>query len=205
MLTKIKESESARLAITLILVAVIGMLLQWTGLMQKATSVAGAFGMAIVGYESKEYVVSGKNPTPIAMMMGVSIEQEIYLTQDIVEYENIMLEIDVANYERINTGQLVCEIHQGDVVKVFVTDMSQIKENKTLRLISDTEGFKKGDIIINMYAPEATGENCVAVYTLSEVEVYPELIVNGKSINSNACMDLVIPSDFAKSDFVKVN
>lgn len=205
MLTKIKQNEFAKLSIGLFMVVVVCILSQSIGLMKKVTNSVDTLGMAIVGYESKEYVVKGANPTPVAMMMGVSIEQEIYLSQEIVDHESFMLEIDVANYERINNGQLVCEIHQDDVVKVFVTEMSQITENMTLRLITDTKGFKKGNIMVNMYAPLATGDNCVAVYALIDANMYPGLRVCGEETKQNACIDLAIPSDFAKSDFHSVN
>lgn len=205
MLTKIKQNESTKLIVAMSFVLIIFIGMQSLGVLQKVTDAADTLGMTLVGYESKEYIVSGKNITPIALMMGVNIEQEIYLSEEIVTHDSIMLEIDFANYERINHGQLVCEIHQEDVVKVFVTEMSQITENMTLRLITDTEGLEKGNITVNMYAPLATGENCIAVYALQNASVYPGLIVCGEETSQNACIDIMIPSGFAKSDFHKVN
>ena len=205
MLTIIKQNESIKLIITMLLVLMFYMGMQSVGVLQKVTDAADTLGMTLVGYESKEYIVSGKILTPVALMMGINIEQEIYLSEEIVAHDSIMLEIDFANYERVNTGQLVCEIHQDDIVKVFVTEMSQITENMTLRLISDTEGFQKGNIIINMYAPLATGDNCVAVYAIESTDRYPALRVCGEETKQNACIDLAIPSAFAKSDFHSVN
>lgn len=198
-------NDVKKMTVSLFMVVLLFVFMQMIGFLPMLSNSAKKIGLAIVGYESKVHFVEGKFLIPIAMMMGVNIEQEIYLPQEVVDREKIMLEIDVANYDRINQGQLVLEIHQGDTVKVFVTDMSLIKKNKTLRLISDTMGLKKGNIIVNMYAPEATGENCVAVYTVSNEKVYSGLIVCGEDTESNACIDLAIPSKFAKSDFTQVN
>lgn len=205
MLTKIKQNESIKLIIAMSLVLMIFMGMQSLGVLQQITDTTDTLGMTFVGYESKEYIVSGKNITPVALMMGINIEQEIYLSDEIVAHDSIMLEIDFANYERVNDGQLVCEIHQDDVVKVFVTEMSKITKNMTLRLVTDTEGFKKGNITINMYAPLATGDNCVAVYVVVDADRYPPLRVCGEETKQNACIDLAIPSAFAKSDFHSVN
>ena len=197
--------ETKKLTISLFAVLLVCILLQMLGVLPQISKSAKQVGLAVAGYGSKIYTVGEKFPEPVAMMMGVNIEQEIYLSQDVVDNEAIMLEIDVANYDRLNQGQVVVEIHQDNVVKVFVMDMSQVKKNMTLRLISDTKGFRAGNIVVNMYAPQATGENCIAVYTVKETTVYSGLIVCGEQTNSNACIDLAIPSSFAKSDFSQVN
>lgn len=205
MLGKIKLDDTKKIAISLFLILLIFMCLQNFGFLPKICNTVEKTLLTVAGYQSKEYVVEDRNKIPIAMMMGVNIEQEIYLTKNIIENEKIMLEIDVANYERINQGQLVLEIHQKDTVKVFVTDMAGIEEDKTIRLITDTSGLKEGNMYVNMYSPEATGENCVAVYSINDTSVYKELVICGELTQRNACIDLSIPSDFAKTDFVQVN
>ena len=207
MLDMIKKNNSMKLGLSLVIVTVLFVCIQNVGVLPKICNAVEKIGLNVTGYEAKVYVINTAsiNPVPIAMMMGVNLEQEIHLTEKVISCDEIMLEIDVANYDRINEGQMVVEIHQDDVVKVFVTEMSRITKNKTLRLITDTQGFQKGDIIVNIYAPEATGENCIAVYSVNNTKAYSELVVCGEKTESNACIDLAVPSDFAKSDFTQVN
>lgn len=204
-LDKIKHDNSVRIGFSFVLVVLLFLCIQWTGWLPVICENVDIMGKAIAGYKSREYVVGTTNRTPIAMLQGIYIEQEIFLEEDVLENDEIMLEIDVANYERINEGQLCLEIYQDDVKKVFVSNMADIKEDKTLRLIVDTKRWTEGNVYVNIYCPTGTGDNCIAVYAVTNTKVYSELNVSGEITNQNACIDLVIPSDFAKSDFVQVD
>lgn len=205
MLNKIKKDKAIKIGISLFLIMLLFLGMQQVGAISVVCENVATAGKTIAGFKSREYVVGTTNRTPIAMLQGVYIEQGIYLTEAVLENEELMLEISVANYERINEGQLCVEIYQDAVKKVFVTNLADIKEDRTIRLITDTAGWEEGNVYVNIYCPTGTGDNCIAVYVVTNTKTYSGLNVSGEITEQNACIDLVIPSDFAKSDFVKVD
>lgn len=204
-LNKIKKDKAIKIGISLFLIMLLFLGMQQVGAISVVCENVATAGKTIAGFKSREYVVGTTNRTPIAMLQGVYIEQGIYLTEAVLENEELMLEISVANYERINEGQLCVEIYQDAVKKVFVTNLADIKEDRTIRLITDTAGWEEGNVYVNIYCPTGTGDNCIAVYVVTNTKTYSGLNVSGEITEQNACIDLVIPSDFAKSDFVKVD
>jgi hypothetical protein len=107
----------------------------------------------------------------------------------------------MATYDRINSGKLLVDIVQGEQIQTYGIEMGKIKDNAEAYLIFHTDMFQPGELAIRFYSYDSTGDNCVALYTVSPPETYSPLLVNGEQTEQNAVMQLYVPSAFAKSDF----
>ena len=159
-------------------------------------------GKNIAGYEERITMTKTQGREPIPILGSEYIEQDIYIGENVVKAGKMMLEIDVANYVRINHGELYVDIKQGEVVQTYVTDVSKITEDKTIRLVVDMNDYKEGEVSVKFYAPAATSDNCIAVFVINDLEVYKELNHNGTFVEKNACIDLAIPANHVRADFV---
>lgn len=194
-----------KIAISLVFILVLMLLGQIVGTTNAAIAVLARFGKNAAGYEERITMTKTQGREPIAILGPEYVEQEIYINNEIINAGKLMLEIDVANYVRINQGELYVDIKQGDIVQTYATDVSKITTDKMIRLVADVSNYEEGNIYVKFYAPAATGDNCIAIYVLNDLEVYTALNHNGIMIEKNACIDLAIPAKHVVGDFVFIN
>lgn len=200
---KIRNVEQhIKLGVLLFVCLVVIMIGQKIGLTDFVSGVFSTFGKNVAGYEERITMTKTQGREPIPILGTEYIEQEIYIGEEVINAGKLMLEIDVANYVRINQGELYVDIKQGDVLQTYVTDVSKITTDKMIRLVADVKNYEAGNVCVKFYAPTATSDNCIAVYVLNDLEVYTNLNVNGTITDKNACIDLAIPADHVIGDFV---
>lgn len=199
-----KKYITVIISFIMILIFVLFLVLHNVGIMRNVSNEIEQVGRECAGYKEKIYIVKGKDKVPMPIFGAEYIEQEIYLQKKVLESNNLMLEIHVANYDRINEGEFYVQISQNEKSIVYLTEMNQITENKNLRLFFDSGDWEAGYIKLKLYSPDSTAENCIAVYTRMQPETYPNMYVNGEEMNANICADLLVPSKFAKSDFNQI-
>ena len=204
---KIKKELDCKVVFVLILMAVLIVmyLLAICGNICWVDRKIAQFGKVLAGYSEIIYEVDtqeqGLEAVPI--MGEGDIEQAIFLDGDMLESEKLLLGFRMATYGRMNSGTLYVELRQGEYIEEFETDIENIDDNEEMYLLFSTQAFEEGEISVKLYSPESSGENCVAVYTINNCEMYPQLCIDGQQTDKNAVIQVYVPSDFAKSDFRK--
>lgn len=162
------------------------------------------FGKTSIGYDEKLIESNMSDGTWIALTDDIIVEQRIILDDQIMKYESIMLEFEIGNYNRINTGELILEIRQGNKVDFFSMQMEEVKENRNVRLVLKSENYSKGEMSISIYSPDATKTNFVGVFLSNRELLFENVIVGMNEMEKNWAISLYDPSVFAVSDFSNV-
>lgn len=201
---KIKKrlDEKGVFLLVLIIVLILMYLLAESGIMRWIDRKVAQAGKELNGYSDIIYEVESKEQLleVIPILGDDCVEQRIFLNDEMLQSENLMLGFRMATYERKNEGKLYVKLRQEKYIEEFEMDMECINDNQEMYLLFSTQYFKEGDISVEMYSPESTGDNCVALYAINNFELYPKLYVNGQEMDKNAVIQVYIPSNFAKSD-----
>lgn len=177
-----------------------------SGLMFRADDTLAGYGKMLAGYEEKLYSVEiGENGVEVLPILGAEgVLQTISVDEKMLSNDTLMLGLYMATYDRQNEGRLCVEISQGNERQVYEMDMKDVEDNAEIRLIFSTQGFRAGEINVRLYSPDGTGENCVALYAVDNVETYEEIWVNGEKTEMNAVIHVYIPSKYASGKFQRV-
>lgn len=195
---------------SIFLAALLGMVMGWMflfafiGGMRKTGDAAAHFAMELAGYTKRIQMADTKGEALEAVpILGTGIEQPVFLSEEMQAQEQGMLGFKMASYNRENHGTLYVELVQKNVSQSFQMEMEQVRDNGEMRLLFEPGLFQVGELKVRIYAPESTGENCVAVYAASNAKGYLPLFANGEKIDKNAVIYSYIPSKYARSDFIK--
>lgn len=199
------DSSSMILPALLTLIMGVMFALVFCNEMQKINAAVAQLCMEWAGYKARiNIVVTKEQEIEVLPVLGTGVlEQPLFFGKELQEQKQLMLGIKMAAYDRKNYGTLYVELVQGKVSQCFQMEMNQVRDNGEMRLLFETEPFQEGEIRARIYAPESTGENCVAVYAVGNTKDYLPLVVNGEMTYKNAVICSYIPSKYARSDFVQ--
>lgn len=207
-INKMKKSiiEKSSIFLSLLLVFVLGTLftVEHSGGMKKINAAVVRFCKECAGYTQRIHTVDTKEEDlQVLPLLGTGIlEQTIFFGEEIQEQKQLMFGIKMATYARKNNGILYVELEQGEQRQCYQMELEQVQDHEEMRLLFYTGQFQAGEVLVRIYAPESTGENCVAVYAVGNTKVYCPLVVNGEETSKNAVINSYIPSKYAHSDFV---
>lgn len=202
---RLKENRMQKMDLLFLLIMIVGVmfLMAANGVISRLTHAAAQYAKESAGYLEKVYMADTKSDAPQAMpVMGTGyLEQPIYLSQEMCGSGQVMLGLKMATYDRKNTGELYAACIQESEEKIFVMDMEKIRDNSEVKLLFSTENFQEGYLNVKLYAPQSSGENCVALYVVENTNTYLPLYVNGEQTEKNAVIAVYLPSKYANSDF----
>lgn len=195
--------KSRKLLVILSLILGFMYILTYSGGMLQADDALVYLGKTVSGFTEQIYSVKiGETGTEVLPLIGnEGITQPIYMNEETLSNETLMLGIYMATYNRENYGTLYVELSQEDEKKTYKIEMEEIEDNSEMRLLFDTENFQAGEVEVRLYSLDSTGENCVALYTVDNTDIYSALYFNGEKIERNAVIQVYIPSEFAISEF----
>lgn len=202
------EKKNRGLLFVLVAILCFMYILVFVGGMHSANDAVVQYAKKITaGYSECIYSVEiGENGVePLALVGGDGITQPIYMDEEMLTNEKLMLGFYMATYARENMGKLYVELRQEDEIQTYVTEMEEMEDNADINLVFSTERFYEGTINVRIYSPDSTWENCVALYLTNDSSTYDAIYMNGEQIEKNAVIRVCVPSRLTKSDFEYVS
>ena len=196
----IKEKSKQLLVILCIIVGIMYSL-AYSGIMRSADDALAQFGRDVAGYAERIYYVKAGEMVVLPIIGEQGVVQPIYMDEQMLSNDTLMLGIYMATYNRENKGSLLVELKQEGEKQIYKMEMEEIEDNSEIRLIFDTEYFREGEIEIRIYSLDSTGKNCVALYAVEDTDTYSGLYLNGEKTERNAIIQVYVPSKYAKSKF----
>lgn len=205
MINKIKESSlSTKMIISFVIILFAFLLLQNVGIWTYVSNGVEKLGKNIAGIEKQIVNAGTSSRIALGLMTGVNVEQDIYLTEEMLEAEELMLGIGVTNYQRENDGYMYVQVMQDDLCKVFQLDIEAVKGEGAVTLLLKTADWKEGSLKLKIYTTYSTNANCLGLFVMNNTKNYPPVVINGEETKQNASVDIMVPSIFAKPDFKEV-
>ena len=151
----------------------------------------------ITEYGDSGYMAYGIEPVGY-LLDGRKVNQEFLVTEEMLQYNQLAVGIEVATYGRKNAVNLYVEISQsseGEVgySKLFKVDGTTLKDNKDINIILDTEGMIEGISYVSVYSDATSGNQAVTVYTTQNCVFAPNIMIAGSQKEANLVMRVFTP------------
>lgn len=123
---------------------------------------------------------------------GEMIIQPFEITEEMLQYKELTVAIQIATLGRKNTGTFIMQVCQGDVVTERQFSMEQLKDNSFLECSVDTDDYVAGGAYLKCFCNEDTLET-LRVYFTTDTLFSDHIIVFGKEKKVNLMMRILYP------------
>lgn len=146
----------------------------------------------------KQYADSGHlayGVEPVGYLLeGLTVEQDFTVTEEMLDWAELAVGIEVATYGRKNAVNLYVEIYQDQGYgKAYKIDASGLKDNKDVNISFPTEGLEAGVCHVKVYSDAASGNQAVTVYTTQNCVLAERVSVAGSEKEANLVMRVYTP------------
>lgn len=122
------------------------------------------------------------------------IEQNLFINEDMIYYDELVVEIQVATYQRKNFSKIYFEFDQEDgLQEVFEIDASTLKDNQIIELKIDMKDAIEGYCKMRIYSDTDRGDSAVTFYTVTETPFSRFVSIDGERQDRNLLMKVYTP------------
>lgn len=137
----------------------------------------------------------GENVEDIGVLTNDrSIEQTIFINRDMLYYDELVVAVRVATYQRKNPSKIYFEFEQKNGLrKTFEIDASVLQDNQMIELKIDTADAVVGNCKMRIYSDADRGDYAVTFYTVTETPFNRYVIIDGEKQRRNLLMKVYTP------------
>lgn len=153
----------------------------------------------IVQYADSGYMAYGVD-TAGYLLDGLVLEQEFTVTEEMLQYSELAVGIQVGTYSRKNNVSMYVELLQDSGFgKAYKINCQSLKDNKDVDIVFGTEGLQAEVCRVKLYSDATDAGQAVTVYTTENCVLAPEMRAAGKAEKRNLVMRIFTPSEAEKN------
>lgn len=128
------------------------------------------------------------------LMQGLTVEQDFEVTEEMLDYNQLAIALQIGTYDRKNEIPLYVEVFQDSGFgKAYKVDCSRVKDNQYVEIVFPTEGMLLENCHIKIYSDTTNGNQAVTVYTTKNCVLAPTVKVAGTDKERNLVVRVFTP------------
>lgn len=147
----------------------------------------------IVEYVDSGYMAYGVD-TAGYLLDGLVLEQDFTVTEEMLQYKELAVGIQIGTYSRKNKVNLYVELYQDSGFgKAYKVDCQKLEDNKDVDILFETEGLQAETCHVRLYSDATDAKQAVTVYTTENCVLASEMRTAGTAEQKNLVMRVFTP------------